>query len=170
MDRLYWIGSINDELYSSFSKELYKLEQNKKIKEVSLEVSSEGGSSDNGLALYGRVLSSRLRVSAIGHGLVHSAAVAGFAACSFRMCTPECTFLIHNTKSKTKGDYRDIKKSAEYMTKGEIQWADILERHTHMPAAYWRELSDKETYLTAREALNTGLVHAIKVGGKNVHR
>jgi ATP-dependent Clp protease protease subunit len=161
MKRLYWIGQINDELYTSFTKELYDLERKPSIKEISLEVASEGGSSDVGLALYGRMLSSRIKFKAYGFGLVHSAAVLGFLACSERVCTPECTFLIHNSRGKVKGDYRDIKRAGEKFESDEEMWAKLVSSHTLMTIDYVREFSDKETYLTATEALDLGIVHSI---------
>lgn len=161
MKRLYWIGSIDDDLYKEFTRELYELEESKKVKKATLEVASEGGHEDTGFALYGRVISSNISLHAVGHGLVHSAALLGFIGCASRTCTPECTFLIHNSTDKKNGDYRKFKQAAKILENNEIRWAEILERHTGTEASFWLKLSDDEVYLNAEDALKYGIVHEI---------
>lgn len=158
--RFIWVGNIDEALYLDFSTKLHTLEK-QKAKYAELEIFSEGGDGDTGLALHGRISVSKVIFTGIGHGLVHSAALGAYAACRVRVCTPECTFRIHNAEYKAKGDYRNIKKVSNRMIREEDHWAEILEKCTGTHASVWRELSDDDAYLTAKQAFEYGLVNKI---------
>lgn len=160
MHRLYLIGSVDDEAYEKFSKELRVLEL-KKVKAAELEIVSEGGDPETALAFYGRIIASPVKLTAIGHGLVQSAATLIYAACSRHLATPECLFFVHNTKEKLEGDYRDHNKKYNELRKAEIVWATLLGKHSKTPATQWLDWSDNETFLTTQEAFDAGLVDKI---------
>ncbi len=163
MRKIYVIGPINSEAYESFSRSLDKLNA-QSDKSIEVEVHSEGGSGYDGLAFYGKMLASRSPILVTAHGMVHSAAIAILLGGSWRRCTPEVSFMVHESSERIKGFSSNLQKHAERAMDEERAWDRLMELETGTPAFFWRDLHKNESYLTASQALQYGLVHKIMKG------
>lgn len=158
---IYIIGQINETAYLEFSRRLAALEETKSGEPAKVEIASEGGHSFDGLTFYGRIRTSSVLVHMKAHGLIHSAATLVFAAGDIRNASRECSFMLHDSQDKFKGTVREAHKFAKQMEREEQQWANLLEVRTGVSEKVWRRLSKKQTYLTAAQAKQLGLVHNI---------
>ena len=164
MRKLYIIGQINEKAYKAFSKELDQLIDEDSSSPVHIELHSEGGNASDGLAFHGKILACPAPVHIHAHGMVQSAAVAVLAAGTYREATPECSIMVHDGLTTITGTARELIRKAEQLMDDERAWDTLMERGTGTPAFFWRQLSEQETYLTAQQALQYGLVDKIIKG------
>jgi len=156
------IGSINEDAYIKFSNELDKAKG-----PVKVELHSEGGHAQDGLAFYGKIRSHKNPVHIIAHGIVHSSAVLVLAAADYREASEEVQVMIHDSRETFKNATLDeLLCAVDRVEREEKQWAKLLEGRTATPADVWRQLSRKETYMDVKEALQFGLIHKILKGKK----
>lgn len=133
---------------------------------LSILLSSEGGSTDQGLALYNfiRALPVAIHMHAVGH--VGSMAVPVFLAGHKRTCTPFSRFFFHAYDWGFDGrQMTDRIAEALQRLNSDIELSSkIAERHTSIPAKRLAELygtSPKPTILTPVEAKKCGIVEDI---------
>jgi ATP-dependent Clp protease protease subunit len=165
MRRLFIHGEITDETFSKFSKKLSKLlaQSNDSI---TLELHSEGGSPYAALAIYGRIVSSPASIHVVAYGAVMSAATIILAAGHRRSMAPETWFMTHLSESKADGNFKQFKQAASQAYREELQWSEILAKHSSLPASEWEKLSNKTTYLSAEQCLQYGIIDTILRGKK----
>lgn len=72
--------------------------------------------------------------------------------------------MLHESKETIKGFASSLQQQAERAMDEERAWDRLMEAATGTPASAWRSLSKQETYLTASQALQYGLVHTILKG------
>lgn len=160
------IGQINEQSYKQFSEDLdAALFDN--VSPICIELHSEGGNSQDALAFYGKIRNCSLPISVTAHGIVHSSAILVLVAADQRMATSECQFLVHDSRESFKNmSLDDLLCAVERVEREEKQWAELLEARTVTPWQVWRQMSRKETYLDAKEALQFGLINKILKGKK----
>lgn len=154
------IGSINEEAFASFSKKLRKYERNQSIKEVLIELSSEGGSAYDALAFFDRIRGTRLSVTITATGLVASAAVLVFMAGDKTRMTPSAWLMVHeDTVGGLKNKkVHEIEKEVGHSRRLENQWCELLASVSHVSFEAWVDLHRSETYLNQEECRNLGLL------------
>lgn len=165
MRRITIHGEITDETFSRFSKKLTKLAALDNSPIV-LELHSEGGSPYAALAIYGRIVSSSVPVHVVAFGAVMSAATIILAAGHKRSMAPESWFMTHLSESKAEGNFKSQKRAAEQAYREELQWAEILSKHSLLSAKEWYNMSINTTYLSAQQCLQYGLIDNILKGAK----
>lgn len=163
MRKLYIIGPITSEAYKTFSKQLDRLVEQSTLP-ISIELHSEGGSTYDGLAFYGKISNCPAPIIIEAHGMVHSAAIAVLAAGHVRQCSAETSFMVHESEERVKGKTSSLQKAADRAMDEERAWDAMMQRATHTPAEMWRQLHKDETYLTASQALQYGLIDSILKG------
>lgn len=166
MGIIYLHGEINLELFHKFSKKLDKAVTDPDLDVIDIELASEGGSSYDALAIYGklRACSKPTRVTALGSCM--SAATIILAGATYRRCDSQAWLMVHDSTEVSETTTEGKRRQYIQMEREEQQWADILAYHSSTPAEQWRILSKQTTFLTAREALQLGLVDEIMKGKK----
>jgi ATP-dependent Clp protease, protease subunit len=165
--KIYIIGQIDSAAYEKFSRRFDRLTESS-FEAIEIELHSEGGSSYDGLAFYGKISTSRVPTIITCFGMAHSAAIAILAAGTIRRCSPEANFMVHESTSKLKGTSSSLMKQAEQAMDDERAWDSLMERSTGTPASFWRALHKEESFLNARQALQYGLVDTILKGNSHV--
>lgn len=160
MRKIYLVGSINEEMYIQFSKELDELTKTSK-KPILVELCSEGGDDNIAFALYGKIRSSLAPIHMLSFGQVQSAAVLIFAAAHKRISDPECLFMVHESSDDLTGETKDLKAKVQRMEKDEERFYKLLEKHSQLEYSRWRQLAKETTYFTAKEAKSYGIVDGI---------
>lgn len=124
------------------------------IKEVHFYINSPGGVLFDSMAIYDAIkrLSNEgvVTVAEIEGGCMSSAVLVA-AACSYRTAAPHCNFLVHNVSGGTEKDLPTFCR----------KYAEILAENSNLTADEWEAKMEAETWFTAQEALEWGLIDEI---------
>lgn len=97
-----------------------------------------------------------------------AASAASVIACAGKSdISPTAQIMVHNVSSVTSGDYHDMEKMSEILQKANETIANAYITKSGMAKEKALEIMDKETWLTADEAVELGLIDEI-AGSKNV--
>lgn len=97
-----------------------------------------------------------------------AASAASVIACAGKSdISPTAQIMVHNVSSATRGDYHDMDKMSEILQKANETIANAYITKSGMTKEKALEIMDKETWLTADEAVELGLIDEI-AGSKNV--
>lgn len=159
-NNLYLFGEITEEKVLELIKQIHTLQ-----KPALLYINSEGGSLYDAFALYHAIRHSPKKITTIGFGLVASAAVIILAAGHKKLISAEGWVMVHEGQS----DYgtatpKEIRKTQMQSIRLEKQYCDILATHSKADTEIWDKLCKKETYLTANELMDLGLVDQVIKG------
>ena len=98
-----------------------------------------------------------------------AASAASVIACAGKSdISPTAQIMVHNVSSVTSGDYHDMDKMSEILQKANETIANAYITKSGMAKEKALEIMDKETWLTADEAVELGLIDEI-AGSKNVN-
>ena len=96
-----------------------------------------------------------------------AASAASVIACAGKSdISPTAQIMVHNVSSATSGDYHDMDKMSEILQKANETIANAYITKSGMAKEKALEIMDKETWLTADEAVELGLIDEI-AGNKN---
>ena len=96
-----------------------------------------------------------------------AASAASVIACAGKSdISPTAQIMVHNVSSATRGDYHDMDKMSEILQKANETIANAYITKSGMAKEKALEIMDKETWLTADEAVGLGLIDEI-AGNKN---
>lgn len=101
-----------------------------------------------------------------GEVRIHVVGIAASAA-SVIMCagwadaSPTATIMVHNVSSWADGDYHDMDKASEMLQQANRSIAAAYVAKTGRPESEMLKMMDKETWLTAEDALEKGLIDSI---------
>lgn len=161
MRQIHIVGDIDDTAFREFSEKLSAYE-GKLCQSVHIILNSQGGSTYDGLAFYGRISASPCLITITAYGAVMSAATLILAAGHHRQMHKSAWFMVHDDTRETGEASADLMRvEAEHADAVETQWAQLLSACSDTPAAEWRRLSRKTTYLTPQQLLTYGLIDEI---------
>lgn len=158
---IYLVGEVNDKMFLDFAASMALFEA-KSSDPIHICLSSHGGESAAGLAIYGRIRSSPCLIYTEAFGLCQSAATIILAGSDYRSSALDMWFMVHDSALPKKA----TKAQKAQWEREEQQWADILELHSNLPASEWRKMSKKTTYLNPAELLQYAVVEQILKGTK----
>lgn len=101
-----------------------------------------------------------------GDAMIHVVGLAASAA-SVVTCAreseiaPTAMVMVHNVSSYAEGDYRDLKHESEVLQKANKTIANAYIAKTGMTEAEALAMMDKETWLTAQDAVEKGICNKI---------
>ncbi len=160
MSKIYIVGDINEESFQKFSEELTELE-NEDASTINIELLSAGGIAVDALAFAARMRMSPRNLTITAYGEVASAAVLILAYGAVRRMTKEAWVMVHEDSGKCNGDVSTVEKRAKHWRRMEDQWNLLLSQNTNADVETWAQLHKDETYLSAEECLNLGLIDEI---------
>ncbi len=164
--RLVFNGSIYEASANALRNRIATIFERQDYESLTVLFSSEGGSTDQGLALYNfiRALNRPIHMHAVGH--VGSTAILVFLAGHKRTCTPFSRFFFHAYDWGFEGrQMTDRIAEALKRLNSDIDLSrQIVECHTRIPKERLAELyttAPTPTILTPDEAKQFGLVEAV---------
>jgi ATP-dependent Clp protease, protease subunit len=160
MRRIVISGDIDSETYFQFTTELAEYE-NESDNDVELELNSTGGCAEDALAFTGRMRTSKCRINVIVSGACYSAAVILLASGETRRMTRESWVMVHEEQGESTGSVANREKDIAHYRRLENQWNYLMEFYTATKAEKWAELHKAETYLSADQCLELGLVDKV---------
>lgn len=140
--------------------------ENPADEEFTLEINSPGGSVFAGFEMYSvlrRASRDGVRIRAEVQSLAGSAASVAMVGADTVACSPVAQVMIHLPSTVTEGNqnaHRESVQMLESITEGIIAGYERKVGNKTSPAAL-RRLMDREAFLSARTALDTGLVDEI---------
>ncbi|MDU4787664.1 MAG: Clp protease ClpP [Clostridium sp.] len=136
---------------------------------VTIKINSGGGDVFAGCEIYNELKNYSGEVTIEIHGLCASIASVIAMAGKCKM-SPLGEIMIHNVSTSTSGDYRDMEHSVEVLKKANKTVANAYILKTGMSEEEAYNLMDKETWLTADEALELGLIDEIMYSDEKVDK
>lgn len=164
MDRIIFLGApIYDDVANIIQAQLLFLESADADREVKIYINSPGGSVSSGLGIYDTMQLVRPRVETICTGLAASMAAVLLAAGEkgHRSVLPHSRVMIHQPLGGAQGQAADIEITAREIIKTRRELYEILALHSGKEVAQLERDGDRDYWMTAREAVDYGVVDEI---------
>jgi ATP-dependent Clp protease protease subunit len=163
-NRIVFLGSeVNDQVANVIVAQLLYLAQDDPDREIQLYINSPGGSVDAGLAIYDtmNLITPAVTTSCIGMAASMGAWLLAAGAKGKRTALPNSRILIHQGSSGFRGTASDIEVHARETLRLESRMVELLAADTGQTAARIRKDIDHDYWMSAKEALEYGMIDAI---------
>lgn len=163
-DRIVFLGTeIDDGVANAVIAQLLFLESQDKEKEITLYINSPGGSVTAGLAIYDTMQYIQPKVSTICIGMAASmgAVLLAAGAPGKRFALPNAEVMIHQVLGGVKGQATDIKIHADRILAVRDSLNEILAKHTGKPMKTVAVDTERDNFMTAKEAQKYGLIDKV---------
>jgi len=163
-DRVIFLSDeVNDATASLVVAQLLFLESEDPDKDISLYINSPGGSITAGMAIYDTMQYVKPDVATICVGMAASmgAFLLSAGAKGKRMALPNSEIMIHQPLGGTQGQATDIKIHADRIIRIRENLNKILSERTGKPLEIIERDTERDNFLTAKEALEYGLIDKI---------
>jgi ATP-dependent Clp protease, protease subunit len=160
---IFLTGAIYDQVASLICAQLLFLESENPSKDISFYINSPGGVVTAGLAVYDTMQYIRSPVSTVCVGMAASAGslLLTAGAKGKRYALPNSQVMIHQPSGGTQGQATDIEIQAREILKTRARLNQIYVHHTGQPLEAIEAKMERDTYLTAHEACEFGLVDEV---------
>lgn len=164
MSTIMIIRDIDNDAFRLFDRKLSELEALDDNQPVLLHLMSDGGSAYTALAFLDRMADSRLTINVRATGLVASAATLILAAGDHRTMTANAWVMVHEDEAGVEEGSRtsSLEATAAHARRLENQWNRLMAHYTKLTAEEWSRLDKAETFLTAAQCLEYGLIDEVK--------
>lgn len=163
-DRIIFLGEeVNETTASLTVAQLLFLESEDPNKDIHLYINSPGGMVTAGYAIYDTMQYIKCDVSTICVGLAASmgAFLLAGGAKGKRLALPNAEIMIHQPSGGAKGQATEIEIVAENILKTKQHLNEILAANTGQPIEKVAADTERDHYMSAKEALEYGLIDKI---------
>jgi ATP-dependent Clp protease, protease subunit len=160
---IFLTGPIFDQVASLICAQLLFLESENPSKDISFYINSPGGVVTAGLAVYDTMQYIRSPVSTVCVGMAASAGslLLTAGAKGKRYALPNSQVMIHQPSGGAQGQATDIEIQAREILRTRARLNLIYVHHTGQPLEAIEAKMERDTYLTAAEAAEFGLVDEV---------
>ena len=163
-DRVIFLSDeVNDTTASLVVAQMLYLEAQDPDKDISFYINSPGGSVTAGMAIYDTMNYIKCDVSTICIGM--AASMGAFLLSSGtkgkRFALPNSEIMIHQPLGGARGQATDIKIQADLILRTRDMLNGILAENTGKSVEEIARDTDRDNYMTAKEALDYGLIDKI---------
>ena len=176
-DRIVFLtGPITDEVANVVIAQLLFLESENPDKDIHLYINSPGGSVTAGMAIYDTMQYIKPDVSTICVGLAASMASILLMAGSIllmagkkgkRYALPHSEVMIHQPLGGYEGQASDIAIHAKNILRIREEMYDVIVKHTGKTKEAVAADTDRDNFLTAKEAMAYGIIDQVTVCRKH---
>lgn len=166
-DRIVFLGEeVSDVSAGLIIAQMLFLEAQDPEKDIQLYINSPGGSVSAGFAIYDTMQYVKCDVSTICVGLAASfgAFLLAGGAKGKRIALPNAEIMIHQPAIHGKGiqgQATDIKITSDHIQKSKKRLNTILAENTGKSIEEVTSATERDNYMTAKEAMNFGLIDKI---------
>lgn len=163
-DRIVFLGSeVNDDVANVVIAQLLVLEGEDPDKEITMYINSPGGVITAGLAIYDTMQYVRCPVSTVCLGQAASMGAVLLAAGTSgrRKALPNSRVMIHQPHGGARGQATDIEIQAREILALRSRLNDILARHSRQNVDRVKEDTERDRFLSAREAKEYGIIDEV---------
>jgi len=163
-DRIVFLGSaVTDEVANLVTAQLLFLESEDPEKDVHFYINSPGGSVTAGLAIYDTMQYIRADVSTLCLGQAASMAAWLLAAGAKgkRYALPHARIMLHQPLGGVQGQASDIDIQAREILRLREQLNNILTKHTGQSLKRVERDTDRDLFLTSKQAQEYGIIDEV---------
>ena len=165
-ERIVFLGTpINDSMASLIIAQLLFLEAEDSDKDINLYINSPGGVITSGMGIYDTMQYIKPDVATIclGQAASMGAFLLAGGAKGKRSALPNSRIMIHQPMGGTEGQATDIEIQAEEILRMKKQLNSILAKNSGQTLKKIEADTDRDNYLTSKEAKAYGLIDSILV-------
>ncbi len=163
-DRIIFIGSpIDDHLANLVIAQLLFLEAEDSDKDVFIYINSPGGSVTAGMAIYDTMqfIKPDIATTCMGMAASMGAFLLTAGTEGKRAALPNSRIMIHQPMAGTQGPVSDIEIMTKEFTNTKKRLNDLLVVHTGQPLEKVEKDTDRNYFMSAKEAVEYGLIDKI---------
>ena len=160
---IFVTGPIEDYGASLITAQLLFLEAENPKKEIHMYINSPGGLVTAGMAIYDTMQYIRPPVQTFCIG--QAASAASLLLCAGRkgerFALPNSRIMVHQPSASYYGQAADIARHAQEIVKMKRRLNEIYAKHSGQTVEAIEKMLDRDTYMTAEEAKNFGLLDQV---------
>lgn len=163
-DRIIFIGTpINDFVANAVVAQMLFLQMEDPKKDISLYINSPGGSVTDGMAIYDTMnfLQCDIVTYCVGQAASMATLLLAAGTKGKRYALPNSRVMMHQPTGGATGQTSDISIAAKEILRWRAQMNELIATHTNKTAAEIAADSDRDFYLTAKEAMEYGIVDKV---------
>jgi len=163
-ERIIFMGTaINDDVANAIIAQLLFLEKEDPKKDITMYVNSPGGQVTSTMAMYDTMQHVKPDVSTVCLGMAASggAIILMGGAKGKRFALKHSEIMIHQPLGGTEGQATDIAIHAEHIIKMKNTLNELIAKHTGKKLEQVKSDTERDKFLTAKEAMEYGLVDRI---------
>ena len=160
---IFVTGGIDDSMAALITSQLLFLESENPKKDIAMYINSPGGYVSSGLAIYDTMQYIRCPISTVCIGQAASMGPLLLAAGEkgMRIALPNARVMLHQPSGGYQGVATDIERHAEEIIELKRRLNNIYVRHTGQEYDVIERKLDRDTFLTAEEAKEFGIVDKV---------
>ncbi|MBW4092945.1 MAG: ATP-dependent Clp endopeptidase proteolytic subunit ClpP [Proteobacteria bacterium] len=160
---VFLTGAVFDEVSSLVCAQLLFLESENPSKDISFYINSPGGVVSAGLAIYDTMQYIRSPVSTVCIGMAASmgSLLLTAGAKGKRYALPNARIMVHQPSGGAQGQATDIEIQAREILSLRKRLNEIYVRHTGQPIEAIERKLERDSYMSAEEARDFGLVDQV---------
>ena len=160
---IFLTGPVFDQVSSLICAQLLFLESENPAKDIAFYINSPGGVVSAGLAMYDTMQYIRSPVSTVCIG--QAASMGSLLLCAGakgkRYALPNSRIMVHQPSGGAQGQATDIEIQAREILKLRQRLNEIYVKHTGQPIEAIEKKLDRDSYMSAEEARDFGLVDQV---------
>ena len=163
-ERIIFLGTpINSQVANVIVAQLLYLDREDSERDISLYINSPGGEISAGMAIYDTIQLIQAPVSTIAVGITASMATILLTAGTKgrRYALPHATVHLHQPLGGVQGQAADIEIAAREILRMRDLVNKILLKHTDLDQKKIDEVTDRDYYMTAQQAIDFGIVDKV---------
>jgi ATP-dependent Clp protease protease subunit len=163
-DRIIFIGTpINDFVANAVVAQMLFLQMDDPKKDISLYINCPGGSVTDGMAIYDTMnfLQCDIVTYCVGQAASMATLLLAAGTKGKRYALPNSRVMMHQPTGGATGQTSDISIAAKEILRWRAQMNELLANHTNKTATEIAADSDRDFYLTAKEAMEYGIVDKV---------
>ncbi len=163
---IFLTGEIMDEVASLVCAQLLYLESENPKKDIAFYINSPGGVVSAGLAMYDTMQYVRPDVTTVCIGQAASAGsmLLMSGAPGKRFALPNAKIMVHQPSGGFHGQASDVAIHAEEILSTRARLNAIYVKHTNQKVEVIEKAMERDTFMTAEEAVEFGLVDSVVEG------
>lgn len=160
---IFVTGGIDDSMAALITSQLLFLESENPKKDIAMYINSPGGYVSSGLAIYDTMQYIRCPISTvcIGQAASMGSLLLAAGAPGMRIALPNARVMLHQPSGGYSGVATDIERHAEEIVDLKRRLNNIYVTHTGQDYDTIERKLDRDTFLTAEEARDFGIVDKV---------
>ncbi len=161
-------GQVDTNLMVNIVAQLKHLEAANPEEPITMLINSPGGSVIDGLAIVDVMREVKCPILTVGNGMQASMGSILLAAGDERRMTKNAKLLIHQIMGGAQGgtQHTDFEISAAFMAEQHENLKSVYVEFTGLNHKFWDIVGERDTWLSAEQAMKIGYIHSIVKGEK----